>query len=198
MALLCAFYASTLMIWDGWKDWNKNPVIISMDSLDNPLKDLEFPAVTLCPDFEPDRSALKEQIINLFQVNHYSSFLENVISYMQVDIFEKVNFESGYFENYNNTSREVYNSFELDAICNPPFWDLNTKMALLIGKSNNNEPDIMDIYNYFEKQNHSICSENDLFFLQTVLFLRYPLSGLQYTKVGTLMRQLNVRLKIDL
>ena len=54
---------------NGMQDWNDNPVLISVDSLENPLKDIEFPAITICPDFEPDHTALKELVFNLFEYN---------------------------------------------------------------------------------------------------------------------------------
>ena len=54
LTLSSAFYISTNLILDGIKDWNENPMIISVDSLETPMKDIEFPALTLCPDFEPD------------------------------------------------------------------------------------------------------------------------------------------------
>ena len=69
MTLSCAFYISTNLILDGIKDWNENPVIISVDSLETPLKDIEFPALTLCPDFEPDYTALAEELFNQFKFN---------------------------------------------------------------------------------------------------------------------------------
>ena len=33
------------------------------------LKDIEFPAITICPDFEPDHAALSELVFNLFDYN---------------------------------------------------------------------------------------------------------------------------------
>ena len=54
LTLSSAFYISTNLILDGIKDLNENPMIISVDSLETPMKDIEFPALTLCPDFEPD------------------------------------------------------------------------------------------------------------------------------------------------
>ena len=50
-------------------EWNESPVLISVDSLSNRLKDIEFPAVTLCPDFPPDHAALTEQVFNLFKMD---------------------------------------------------------------------------------------------------------------------------------
>ena len=50
-------------------DWNENPVIITVDSLENPLKDIDFPAITLCPDFEPDHTTLAEELFNSFEFN---------------------------------------------------------------------------------------------------------------------------------
>ena len=69
MTLSCAFYISTNLILDGIKDWNENPVIISVDSLETPLKDIDFPAITLCPNFEPDYTALAEELFNQFEFN---------------------------------------------------------------------------------------------------------------------------------
>ena len=51
------------------QEWNESPVLISVDSLGNRLKDIEFPAVTLCPDFPPDHAALAEQAFNLFKMD---------------------------------------------------------------------------------------------------------------------------------
>ena len=44
-------------------------MIISVDSLETPLKDIEFPALTLCPNFEPDYTALAEELFNQFEFN---------------------------------------------------------------------------------------------------------------------------------
>ena len=69
VTLICAFTTSTILILNGIKDWNENPVIISVDSIETPLKDIEFPALTLCPDFEPDYTALAEEMFNQFKFN---------------------------------------------------------------------------------------------------------------------------------
>ena len=69
VTLSCAFYTSTILILDGIKDWNENPVIISVDSLETPMKDIEFPAITLCPNFEPDYTTLAEELFNQFKFN---------------------------------------------------------------------------------------------------------------------------------
>ena len=57
------------MIMNGLQYWNENPILISVDSLENPLKDIEFPAITICPDFKPDHAALTELLFNLFEYN---------------------------------------------------------------------------------------------------------------------------------
>ena len=57
------------MIKNSFDGWNENPIIISVDSLENPLKDIEFPALTLCPDFEPDHTILVEELFNSFEFN---------------------------------------------------------------------------------------------------------------------------------
>ena len=64
-----AIFSSTYIILDGMQEWNESPVLISVDSLGNRLKDIEFPAVTLCPDFPPDHAALAEQVFNLFKID---------------------------------------------------------------------------------------------------------------------------------
>ena len=69
VTLICAFSTSTILILNGIKDWNENPVIISVDSIETPLKDIDFPALTLCPDFEPDYTALAEEMFNQFKFN---------------------------------------------------------------------------------------------------------------------------------
>ena len=69
IALILAFCSSTFMILQGLKEWNENPVLISVDSLENPLEDIEFPAVTICPDFQPDHSALGELVLNSLKFN---------------------------------------------------------------------------------------------------------------------------------
>ena len=101
---------------NGLQDWIDNPVLITVDSLENPLKDIEFPAITICPDFEPDHTALTELVFNLFEYNcdlgnnncedirqDFKSVVKFVSDEMR-SIIDEVQFEKGsYFDiDYSN------------------------------------------------------------------------------------------------
>ena len=121
--LSCAFFISTNLILDGIKDWNENPVIISVDSLETPLKDIEFPALTLCPNFEPDYTALAEELFNQFEFNCdvgdedcdqiRESFVEQLDQTYQ-DVQSKVNnlkFETVYTATVNGKTPNLTGKF---------------------------------------------------------------------------------------
>ena len=101
---------------NGLQNWNDNPILISVDSLENPLKDIEFPAITICPDFEPDHTALTELVFNLFDYNcelgndncdiirkDFKDSIDNVFDNMK-DTIDKVQFDKeSYFDiDYSN------------------------------------------------------------------------------------------------
>ena len=118
---------------NGLQDWNENPILISVDSLENPLKNIEFPAITICPDFEPDHTTLTELVFNLFEYNCDlgNNNCENIrqdfkaISNMVYDamksIIDKVQFDKGsYFDiNYSNCTSK--NGDRSDIPCVFPF-----------------------------------------------------------------------------
>ena len=57
--------------YKAYQDWNENPILMTVETLDSPLQDIEFPAVTLCPsnDFQPDNWDLTEKVLNMFKFN---------------------------------------------------------------------------------------------------------------------------------
>ena len=76
------------------QEWNESPVLISVDSLGNRLKDIEFPAVTLCPDFPPDHAAMAEQVFNLFKMDCKVS--DSDCDLIRDDIFLRILFKNMY------------------------------------------------------------------------------------------------------
>ena len=66
------------MIKESVQEWNENPVITSVDSIESPLSDIDFPTVTLChePQYQVDNWALTEMIFNFFEFGCGSSDFE--------------------------------------------------------------------------------------------------------------------------
>ena len=62
---------STTMILRSFKDWNDNPVITTVETIEAHLSDNDlFPALTIChePQYQPDNWALLEIILNFFVI----------------------------------------------------------------------------------------------------------------------------------
>ena len=59
---------ASILINEAFTDWRKNPVITSIDSIDRPLKEIQFPSLTICHEkyFKPDTWALTEIVFNNF------------------------------------------------------------------------------------------------------------------------------------
>ena len=60
------------IIFNGLKDWKEHPVIMTVDTFDSQLQNIDLPAVTLCPSpgkFQPDNWAQTEQVFNQFEFN---------------------------------------------------------------------------------------------------------------------------------
>ena len=53
------------------KEWNNSPVITSVDNIETPLTDVQFPTMTIChePQYQADNWALAEMILNFFEFN---------------------------------------------------------------------------------------------------------------------------------
>ena len=119
----------------GLNEWNENPVLISVDSLETPLKDIEFPAVTICPDFQPDYSALGELVLNLLKFNcdvgdndceklrqelHVKNTLDNIY-YVLDDAFDEIKFEPNYFNSTYSNCTTVSGAATTGSQCIFPF-----------------------------------------------------------------------------
>lgn len=48
--------ACCILISKSYKKWNDNPVIVTFSETMTPLKDIPFPAVTICPETKSQRS----------------------------------------------------------------------------------------------------------------------------------------------
>ena len=61
--------SAAIMIHNAWEDWEDNPVITSIESIDFPLKEVQFPTLTFCHEqyFKPDNWAILEVIFNFFE-----------------------------------------------------------------------------------------------------------------------------------
>ena len=58
------YWASMFIIFNGLKDWKEHPIIMTVDTFDSQLQNIDLPAVTLCPSpgkFQPDNWAQTEQ-----------------------------------------------------------------------------------------------------------------------------------------
>ena len=58
---------SSAAIWikDIMKIWNENPTSILIDSQLTPIEEIQFPTITICSTFEPDKWAFVRNIVNL-------------------------------------------------------------------------------------------------------------------------------------
>ena len=68
--LLFMFYA-VFSVLNAYNDWQENPVITSVESIDSSLNEIQFPTLTFCHDdyFQPDQWALTEMVFNAFEFN---------------------------------------------------------------------------------------------------------------------------------
>ena len=78
MVIVGCFAFSIYMINESVNEWNENPIITSVDSIESPLKEIDFPAITLChePQYQVDNWALTEVIFNFFEFGCSTSDLE--------------------------------------------------------------------------------------------------------------------------
>ena len=69
--LILSFSYGVYQINDAMVDWSENPVITSVDTIDSPLREIQFPTVTFCHDdyFQPDNWAMTELVFNFFDIN---------------------------------------------------------------------------------------------------------------------------------
>ena len=67
--MILALCSSVLIILSALQDWSDNPVLMSVDTFMNPMREVNFPAITLCqsPSVQPDNWALTEQVFNSFK-----------------------------------------------------------------------------------------------------------------------------------
>lgn len=61
------FMASGKFINDSFSDWEEEPIVTTLDSISAPVKELQFPTITVCPENyrPPDNWAALENILNL-------------------------------------------------------------------------------------------------------------------------------------
>ena len=63
-----SFTLSTHMIYESIHEWANHPVITSIDNVETPLTEVDFPTLTIChePKYQTDNWALPELILNSF------------------------------------------------------------------------------------------------------------------------------------
>ena len=66
--MIVALSFSSFMIFSGLKDWEENPILMTVDTFDVQIEEINFPAVTLCPEptLQPDNWALTELVFFSF------------------------------------------------------------------------------------------------------------------------------------
>lgn len=66
MILTVSFMTSAKWIYDSFTDWADNPMITSLDSIDSPLYDIQFPTITVCheQEYQMDNWAIPEMVLN--------------------------------------------------------------------------------------------------------------------------------------
>ena len=210
------------MIFNSFQDWSDNPVLMTVDTFDSPMQNIEFPAVTLCPSdhFQPDNWALTEQVFNSFEFhcqpgNDVCNELRNdfqpvlrIIFDLVTNTFEALKFDFGSLDGYLQPTGGYYGdllpSEQLDQI----YWAIKTdkldlsliddKIYELMGMKN------VELYDHLNLEDglgigtekcDSECS--DLKLAIQKLFLKNEwLSGMSHLKLGTLLRQVSNKLGI--
>ena len=83
MIIVAGFVSSGYLLNTSFSDWSEAPVITTLDSIAAPIRDLQFPTVTVCQNEErpPDRWAFIETILNLlaFECSPENDKVFNVI-----------------------------------------------------------------------------------------------------------------------
>lgn len=91
------FMASAKFISDSFADWEEDPIVTTMDSIAAPIKELQFPTVTVCPQNNkpPDNWAALEILLNFVAFECGKSQYD--VSLPPCDITKDVRQDFGYF-----------------------------------------------------------------------------------------------------
>ncbi len=75
MIIVAGFVIASSMIVNMVQDWEDNPTITTLDSIATPIKEIQFPTVTVCPEMLtlPDNWALPEIILNAIPFECYTN-----------------------------------------------------------------------------------------------------------------------------
>ena len=79
IVLSTSFSTSIYLIQDSYSDWQNNPIITSIDTLESPLKEIQFPTVTFCHEryHAPDNWALPEILYNFIDYGKSQSLKQD-------------------------------------------------------------------------------------------------------------------------
>ena len=213
VALFGAFYSSTVIIIQGFQDWNENPILMTVETFDSPLQSIEFPAITLCPsnEFQPDNWDLTEKVLNYFKFNCEAGnedctevrillepFFEEVF-YLVSDTIERFNFDLEGIMGSNKilSFNSLWDSLTPSKL-NHIYWAMEAN-KLDLAKMNEIIVEIVgreyvELYNLLPKQYNGSgeCNKSCLQMKQDIIrgFIKADvLVSLQGLKLGTMLRQ---------
>ena len=94
---MIGYYLSANIVRSAINDWNKNPVITSLDSIATPIEDVQFPTVTVCDD-KPN------------EVHDNWSFIESLFNFLNIQCQTPASqIKSGDYCNFTEPLRHDFN-----------------------------------------------------------------------------------------
>ena len=71
VVVILAISLATYQIVNLYKDWQKDPVVTTLDTVALPIEEIEFPAVTICPQ------GSRQEIVDLVLFRQYTEYIQN-------------------------------------------------------------------------------------------------------------------------
>ena len=67
LIILTCITLSTIVLNGAFNDWAENPTTSTSDSFSFPIREVQFPTITVCSDYRHDRFAIVRIMLNLFR-----------------------------------------------------------------------------------------------------------------------------------
>ena len=185
------------MLYHTFEDWSQNKVLTSIDNVETPLKEVDFPTITIChePKYEVDNWALPEMILNL------APFEEKTKTYFEPVFNNIFNEVTNAIDNAIFDKDELKQSFLSDLIEHvrqsllanlTTFEGLETKLRDSYGKLNYEQANVF-IRSTIPKSNLTLkCTQNCDEFDEKILRFLFKADALKMgykQKLGTFLRQ---------
>ena len=76
--IMFGFFTSGFLVYEAFEEWQKNPVLTTLDTIAAPINEIQFPTVTICSnEYEiPENWAFTETLLNLVAFSCGSSDYE--------------------------------------------------------------------------------------------------------------------------